>query len=268
MHFFDSHTILSIVYALLSAVLPAMVWLFFWTREDRANPEPKIMILIAFLGGVIAVLISLFFEKIVFNIDPRTIFSYDFLNPVLDFLSKISVQESINLNKVALVLVFAPVIEELSKFIFAYGLVLRSKADDEPIDPLIYMIVTAIGFAAIENMLFLIDPIIKNDLIFGIQTGNMRFIGSTLLHTVSSATIGIFIGLKFFDKKFYKFLWTILAVLLAIVIHSLFNFFMIKSQQSTFVALELIWVAVIIVLLAFEKIKKEKIEKIRDNPYK
>jgi len=262
MQIFDSHTIISVIYALLSAILPAMVWLYFWTREDTKNPEPKIMILIAFLGGVLAVFISLFFEKIIFNIDLNTIFSNQYIHPVLDFLKNISIKKGLDISKVALIIIFAPFIEELSKFIFAYGLVLRSKADDEPVDPMIYMIVTAIGFSAIENMLFLIDPLLKNDFIFSIQTGNMRFIGATLLHTISSATIGFFMSVDFFDKKLHKFILTVFSVILAVVIHSLFNYFMIGSGQSTFIALEFIWVAVIIVLLAFEKIKKEKIEKI------
>jgi len=262
MQIFDSHTIMSIIYALLSAILPAMVWLYFWTREDIKNPEPKVMILIAFLGGVLAVFLSLFFEKIVFGIDLKVIFASNFLRPVLDLLKHISDIKNLDLSKTALIIVFAPIIEELCKFIFAYGLVLRSKADDEPVDPMIYMIVTAIGFSAIENMLFLVEPLMKNDFIFSIQTGNMRFIGATLLHTISSATIGIFLSVSFFEKKFHRFLWTVLAVFLAILIHSLFNYFMLGSSQSTFIALEFIWVAVIIVLLAFEKIKREKIEKI------
>ena len=97
-----------------------------------------------------------------------------------------------------LVTLFAPVIEEVLKFIFAYILVLRSKDDNEPIDPIIFMITTALGFAAIENMLFLIDPITSNNLHLSIYTGNLRFIGAMLLHTVSSATIGIFIGFQLF----------------------------------------------------------------------
>ncbi len=260
--FLDPHAILSIVYAFLAALLPSMVWLYFWTREDIKNPEPKIMIAIAFIGGIVAVFISLFLEKMVFNIDPKVIFSNAFLNPILDLLKFIASHKNIELDKAALIIISAPVIEELSKFIFAYTLVLRSKADDEPIDPMIYMIITALGFSAIENMLFLIDPIVKNNLIFGIQTGNMRFIGATLLHTISSATIGIVMGLDFFDKKLHKILMAILAIILAIVIHSVFNYFMLGNIRSTFIALEFIWVAVIIVLLAFEKIKKEKLEKI------
>src|SRR3954469_15999840 len=48
-----------IIYALLGGILPALVWLFFWLREDRINPEPKLRILETFLAGMLAVLLVL-----------------------------------------------------------------------------------------------------------------------------------------------------------------------------------------------------------------
>jgi len=247
-----------IAYALLGGILPACIWLFFWLREDKKNPEPKLMIFLAFLGGVAAVFISLYFEKIVYGIDPNKIFYTDFLQKILSWYKNMAVMQNIPLNQLLLVSIFAPFIEEISKFVLAYILVLRSKADDEPIDPMIYMITVAIGFAAVENTLFLIDPMIKNKITIVVLTGNIRFIGATLLHTVSSATIGIFIGFNFFDSKLKKLSWTLTGLLCAILVHSIFNFFMAGSSQNSFLALEGIWILVIIVLLVFEKVKKIK----------
>ena len=247
-----------LIYALLGGILPALVWLFFWMREDKKSPEPKYMIILAFIGGIIAVFISLYFEKIVFNIDPNKIFFTNFLQKILSWFNALAIQQNIPLNKMLLVGLFAPFIEEISKFFLAYILVLRSKSNDEPIDPMIYMVTIAIGFAALENTLFLIDPMIKNQMTTVILTGNIRFIGATLLHTVSSVTVGIFISFNFFDSKLKKFIWTILGLICAIFIHSLFNFFMTGSSQNSFLALEGIWILVIIVMLMFEKIKKVK----------
>ncbi len=218
---------ISIMIAFLAGIIPATVWVIFWNQEDRKNPEPKSMILLAFIGGVVAVFLSLFFEKILFGIDPHTLFSAKFLQPLFELIQNSATAKNIALDRFLLVVVFAPFVEEILKFIMAYILVLRSKDDDEPIDPVIYMITTALGFAAIENMLFLIDPITKNNINMSILTGNMRFIGATLLHTISSATIGIFIGLNFFSKKLKEDFWAIVGLLFAIFIHTMFNFFMI-----------------------------------------
>ncbi len=249
-----------IVYAFLGGFIPSLVWLYFWDQEDRKNPEPKRIILFAFILGVIAVFISLFLEKSVYTNGPEIISHFKGL---YSWLANVSREQNVLLEKIILVVVFAPIIEELSKFFLAYIFVLRSKYDDQPIDPMILMITTALGFAALENMFFLIDPISKNDFIFTFLTGNMRFIGATLLHTISSATIGIFISFNFFDKKFHKFLWAVSGIIMAILVHSAFNYFMVANSGTSFIALEFIWIAVIVLLLAFERVKRVHLEKIQ-----
>ena len=255
------HDLISITIAFFGGFLPSIVWLVFWNEEKRKH-EPKNMLALAFIGGMAAVFLSLLFEKIAFTADPNVFFPGNFLQSILGWFKNISVEKSIPLNQLLLVTVFAPFIEEFLKFIMAYISVLRSRYDNEPIDPIIFMITTALGFAAIENMLFLMDPISTNNLHLSIYTGNMRFIGAMLLHTVSSATVGIFIGFNLFDKKIRGTFWTLVGICSAILIHALFNFFMMSSGQNYLIVLEVIWITVIIVLFVLEKIKKIKLEKI------
>ena len=40
--------------AVIGGVLPALLWLFFWLREDRCEPEPRRYIIFAFLAGMAA----------------------------------------------------------------------------------------------------------------------------------------------------------------------------------------------------------------------
>jgi RsiW-degrading membrane proteinase PrsW (M82 family) len=252
----------SIFFAFLSGMIPSLIWLFFWTREDKKNPEPISMLALAFIGGMVAVFISLFSEKYLYGLGLQKLFS-DIFGGVLPLFEKISSQTGVQIEKVLLVIIFAPFIEEVSKFVMAYILVLKSKYDDEPLDPMIYMITTALGFAAVENMLFLINPFQNHDIVLTIFTGNMRFIGATLLHTISSAMIGLFMSFSFFNRsKLKKGLFTILGIVSSIILHSVFNFLMIGNQNSSTLALELIWIIVIILLLAFEKIKKIRLENI------
>lgn len=259
---FDSHLLATIFFAFISGVVPVMVWLYFWTNEDKENPEPKGMLLLAFIGGMTAVFISLFLEKYLYGLGLKNLFSSSVFGGILPVFQTIASQTNMNLDKILLVVIFAPIIEELSKFIMAYILVLRSKSDDEPLDPMIYMITTALGFAAIENMLFLINPFENHDIILTIFTGNMRFIGATLLHTVSSATIAIFISFHFFESKTKKIVYLFIGIICSVVMHGTFNLLMIGNQSASTLALELIWITVIIILLTFERIKKIKQEKI------
>jgi RsiW-degrading membrane proteinase PrsW (M82 family) len=260
---FDSHLITTIIFAFLGGVLPALIWLFFWSQEDKTNPEPKSMLALAFIGGMVAVFISLFLEKYFYSIGLKNLFNLSIFAKFEPLFEAIALQTNIAIDKVLLVVVFAPFIEEISKFLLAYVLVLRSDADDEPLDPMMYLITVALGFAAVENMLFLINPYYNSpNLVLTVFTENMRFVGSTILHTVSSATIALFISFHFFDSRIKKITYTIIGVFCSIVMHGIFNLLMIGSQTASIFALELIWVIVIIILLAFEKIKAIRREKI------
>ena len=53
----------TIILAIVAGVIPALLWLWFWLREDREHPEPKGLLLITFFLGVIAVLFVLPIEK-------------------------------------------------------------------------------------------------------------------------------------------------------------------------------------------------------------
>lgn len=258
---FDSHTVGIIMLAFLSGIVPSLLWLFFWTREDKENPEPKSMLALAFVGGMAAVFISLFLEKYLYGMSLTNLFATYCPKILLPIFENIASKASVSLDKFLLVVIFAPIIEEISKFVMAFALVLRSRDDDEPLDPMIYMITTALGFAAIENMLFLIPSFEKNSIVLSIFTGNMRFVGATLLHVISSAMIALFMSFHFFDSNRKKGFFITLGILCSIMMHSVFNL-LIVGQESSIFALELIWIIVIIILLAFEKIKKIREEKI------
>lgn len=259
----NSQYIITILIALVCSVIPAFIWLFFWTREDKKNPEPKSMIALAFIGGAIAVSISLFLEKYFYGLGLSNLISSNIFSSMLSWFTTLASQTNVPVDKILLVTIFAPFIEETSKFVMAYVLVLRAKCDDEPLDPMIYMITTALGFAAIENMLFLITSWDQShSIISGIFTANMRFVGAMLLHTISSAIIALFMSFHFFDSKIKKILFTMVGIACAIIMHGIFNILMIGNQSWSTFALELIWIIVIILLLAFEKIKQIKRERV------
>ena len=54
-----------IVSIFLSGILPTIIWLLFWLREDRFHPEPIGLLLLTFLAGVFGVFLVLPFEQLV-----------------------------------------------------------------------------------------------------------------------------------------------------------------------------------------------------------
>ena len=128
---------------------------------------------------------------------------------------------------------------------------------DEPLDWPIYMITTALGFAALENALFLIKPLSIDAGIVSLLTGQLRFLGATLLHSIASGIIGISIGLSLHLNGWKMKLCPFIGLVVAIALHSAFNFFIIRDNGNDFLKVfAFLWVVTIIVILLFEKVRR------------
>lgn len=216
--------------ALTVGILPTFVWLFFWLREDKEKPEPKGLLLLTFLAGMLTVIFVLPFEELA-----RTKISNDLVR-VFTWASA----------------------EELIKYVAVAFVALKTNQIDEPIDYPIYFITAALGFAALENALFLMKPFALNSTTEALLTGNLRFLGATLLHTVCSAIIGIGMGATFYSSWARKKAGLFIGIAVAILLHSLFNFFIIKTGDSGnfFAVFGALWVVTVITMLLFEKLRR------------
>jgi RsiW-degrading membrane proteinase PrsW (M82 family) len=154
-------------------------------------------------------------------------------------------------------------IEEYLKYFAAKHGGLLKKANNEPIDPIIYMITAALGFSAGENVLFLIEPLIDGNLQNAFMLSNMRFIGATLLHVGASAIVGLFLSFSYFKNSKVKRSYLLWGVLLATLLHTLFNFFIISSNISILLTFSLVWIVIVTIILLFEKVKKIHLNNIR-----
>jgi RsiW-degrading membrane proteinase PrsW (M82 family) len=215
--------------ALAGGILPALAWLWFWRREDSAHPEPRRLIALAFLAGMTAVAVVIPLEK----------YAATFMASSLATVTA------------------WPAIEEIVKYLAAYFTVLRRREDDEPIDPVIYMVAVALGFAAAENALFLLSPISGDTIVQTVITGNLRFVGATLLHVLSSAVIGVAIGLSFYQSRTVKLLCATAGVILACVLHATFNFLILNTpEESLLQTFGYVWIGVIVLFAVLEYIKR------------
>lgn len=217
--------------ALFSAIalglLPALFWLWFWLREDKKHPEPKILIILAFLAGMSIVFIVLPLQEYAFRHTGGT--------PLL---------------------VMWVVIEEVAKYIAALCIVLWNKAVDEPIDAIIYMIAIALGFSAFENALYAYTPLTEASYGKALLMTNFRFVGATLLHLLASSTIGVFMALVFYKGTLARVLGATIGLFVAILLHTLFNFFIMSNDgERTMFVFMAVWLGIIVLFLFFEKIK-------------
>jgi protease PrsW len=219
----------TLIYASLGGIVPALLWLWFWLREDKRNPEPKKLILKTFLLGMLAVLLVLPFQK-----------GTDMMFPGMGIIA---------------IFLWAT-FEELFKLFAGWFGGIRSKEDDEPIDPMIYMVTAALGFVALENTLFVLGPLVGENIPRGIMTANMRFIGASLLHVVASGIIGLALTQTFYSKPSEKWAALAFSFVLAVVFHTGFNFLIIYfGDIGMLLAFLAVWSGVIFLLWYFEKAK-------------
>ncbi len=215
-------------YAFLGGLLPSFIWLYFLLKEDARCPEPRALIALAFVAGMAAVPFALPLEQ----------YAKSHLNVSLSVMTAWAL------------------IEEVLKYVMAASFILWRRAVDESPDYVIYMVTVALGFAAAENMLFLVLPLSIGDMAGSVFTGDLRFIGSTLVHVVSSGIIGLAFA---FSAKFRpptRVLASATGLILAIALHTAFNTLIMNQGTSTaLTAFFLVWMVAVIFFAAFEVLK-------------
>ncbi|MFA5745201.1 MAG: PrsW family glutamic-type intramembrane protease [Candidatus Paceibacterota bacterium] len=215
-------------YAFLGGLLPSFIWLYFLLREDASHPEPRSLIALTFIAGMAAVPLALPLEQ----------------------------YAKIHLNGDISVFTAWALIEEMLKYLMVATLILWRKAVDEAPDYVIYMITVALGFAAAENMLFLLTPLMDGNVASSFFTGNVRFLGSSLLHVVASAAIGFSLAFSVKSRPSVRITTAWLGLILAIALHTAFNMLIITpGTSSTLIAFFLVWVIAVIFFAAFEVLK-------------
>lgn len=219
-----------LILAFLGGIIPSLLWLWFWLKEDEENPEPTGLLALVFFLGMAVVLIVLPIQKYI--------------------------QANVGSHEIELLLWAST--EEILKYLAVLLVLYKTNYADKPIDWPIYLITCALGFAALENTLFLIKPIsVINGATVALLTGNLRFLGSTLLHTIASGTIGITIGISSHMDKFIRKWFIFGGFLIAIALHTAFNFFIIRNDGNDFLKVfAFLWVVTIVIMLLFEKVRR------------
>lgn len=246
---------------------PSIIWLSFYLRKD-AHPEPKSMILKIFICGAIVTVpvafLELFFQS---GFDLIAGISNIYPSPTeISSLFRHGMLQASELTSSSLLvfllysLIAVAFLEEFFKYLVVKCKVLNDSEFDEPVDAIIYMIIAGLGFAALENILYLyphLFPIIKFSETFQITT--IRFLGAVFLHALCSATIGFFLALSICKAK-HKLLYLSTGFMLATILHGMFNYSIITLEGNLkFYIPSLILLSLaLFVSWAFIKLKKMK----------
>ena len=225
---------------------PSIIWLLFFLKKD-IHPEPKGMVLKIFFFGLLITLPAIFIERGIFE----------------EFVK-------LNLPQILYIFFGIALVEETLKYLVVKEKVVSDPEFDEPLDAMLYMIISALGFAALENLLFFFSPEI-----FLLQFEEIlilvsfRFITATFLHALCSGLVGYFLAQSFFEtKNRFKLITTGLGI--ATILHGLYNFsIMTMEGPGRFLIPLIILIGLAFVIsLGFKKLEKMKsICKIKYNGY-
>lgn len=193
---------------LIIGLAPGLFWLWYFYNQDKYEPEPLNLVTKMFFLGLAAAAIAFFLE-----------------NYLISFVSGI-----------LFVALIVPVLEEVLKFCMVALFVYRDQEFDEPMDGIVYATATALGFATLENIVYVFDLQTISTLFV---TGSLRAILSVPGHALFAVIWGYALGVaKFMPSGSRKGPVIIGGLLLAIGVHGIFN--LMLEQQYTGLAIALL----------------------------
>ncbi|MEJ2195500.1 MAG: PrsW family intramembrane metalloprotease [Ignavibacteriaceae bacterium] len=192
-----------IIASALAAIIPMVSYLIFIWKFDRYDREPFKLVLQNYLWGslgaiVFAVLGSLIISEILSLFIPG--------EEDLNYLGSI---------------ITAPVVEEITKGIFLFVTVTNKKFDNVT-DGIVYGGAIGLGFGMTENFLYFIS--------FGADISNwisivlVRTLFSAVMHCVTTATFGAFLGYAKLKGLSHKHIISLIGLVIAILIHFAWNY--------------------------------------------
>lgn len=176
------------------AIAPGIAICLFIFHRDAYNREPKLNLFASFLLGAVVVY-------------PAAVIEVALNKYVDDTISGIAISAFF---VVALT-------EELAKFIVLRFYAYPKKSFDEPLDGIVYGVMAGMGFATLENILYVLQG--------GMQTAFLRMFLAVPAHATFGVLMGYHAGkAKFDNKNSGRLLLT--GLFWAVLFHGLYDFFL------------------------------------------
>jgi len=213
------------IIALVFSLLVAIFWLINFRKMDKYEKEPERLIYITFFAGILSTIPSVLLEI-----------------P----LGASNVHHPHPLSALFFMFLWVGIVEETFKFLAVRITAYLSSEFNEVMDGMVYMVSAAMGFAAAENVGYMIG--------FGASVGLLRAILSYLAHLSFSAILGYFMAKAKLENKRGQ-LWV--GFILAICFHWFYNFCFvagtIKTSGVFFLLGLLVWICGLVLTFILAK---------------
>lgn len=186
---------------LLLASAPVVIILLYVYIRDKYEKEPLGLLLKVLLAGALTTIPILLVET---------------------WLGKFMVNFS-GLQAAAYnAFVVAGFTEEFFKFAALYYIIWRHKEFDEKYDGIVYAVFVSLGFALVENIMYVFQ--------YGPEVAYSRAITAVPMHAILGITMGYYFSLaKFFEKR--RTINFITALLMPILLHGIYDFILMSQHE-------------------------------------
>lgn len=188
------------------ALAPGIAICLYIFYTDIYNREPRVNLVMSFFYGGLAILPAVWFES-------------SFTDSVID-------------GSIGAVAFFSYIIvafsEEFSKFIGLRFYAYKRKSFDEPLDGIVYSVMVGMGFATVENLLYVLK---YAEMGRGLEVGITRMLLSVPAHGAFAVIMGYFVGKAKFSKNRSTAL-LITGLIGAVFFHGTFDFFLFIKDYS------------------------------------
>jgi len=226
-----------IIFSAFAAIVPMSIYLVLIWKFDRYDREPFKLVLTNYLWGALGAIVLALLGSL-------------FITTIASFFIK----DSMQLNRFG-AMVVAPIVEEITKGLFLL-ITISNKKFDNITDGIVYGGAIGLGFGMTENFLYFVTygESIANWIMLVI----VRSLFSGVMHCVSTATLGAFLGMAKFKSPSKKILYTFIGLLIAMIIHSIWNSSLSYDKTAPIGFLFMIFSIVIFISTYMISIKGER----------
>lgn len=197
------------------ALGPVIALIIYFYHKDKYEKEPLKLLFLAFICGALVTIPVIFVELALMG----------FVKSFSDVFIKIFLTSFL----------VAGFTEEFSKFLIFKSLIYNNKEFNEPYDGIIYTVMISLGFAAFENIGYVLMAYFKTGVAGILATGLLRAIFSVPAHALFGAVMGYFFGLaKFAKNKKIESKYIYKGLMFAIILHGFFDFFLFTRTIAGF----------------------------------
>lgn len=189
----------------IAALAPVVIILVYIYFRDKYEREPLGLLLFSLLAGALIVLPVIFFEQIISNLNP---FARDpgagITNAAYDAF------------------LVAALVEEAFKYLALYLLLWRNKNFNEKFDGIVYAVFISLGFAAVENIMYVSRG--------GMEVAMIRAITAVPAHALFGVRMGYFMGIARMYKELRK-PYLFMAFFYPFLLHGVYDFILMAGVE-------------------------------------